>query len=1036
MKKKQIEKISILCAFGALIITLGAIPLGSYLGYKNYVDRINANSSSVNKPSTEIPSDPVLIGIEARLKDGVGFYDNGKANPSKDDFNVVGIYSIGKDKNIEENLSDKQYEMTVPENFNINGGTITFKHGDFTFDYVAKLEKVKPVKLEFTSNPYIVTYQEGEQFNKDGVMGNIIYNDGSTKEFNSSWLGIENKNNLTTNDKNVRLSYTIDGVTVYGEVEIKVLSKAEFSNGELIKLTTTGDSYIEEGKSLASVETEVRAVYESSNKVLLSNEDLEIANSSNIAKFGKEEVLFVNSKSNVNAALKINPYISKTIDLTTLGTLKNGKSYSVVNGNITLENNVTYLDGFKANDVLTFNVNSSNSCKTRIILDVANEYIVKNNDATYSSKDLYLNNIIDLFVNSKDTSISDSVIINGIGEFSDLDKGSNVYQKIVIDNVSLKKGNNNIQIRFKEQERKNYLDASPAFKLKDLKLATKGFKESYQLGEYVLACKNEEYTPNYKIEKYDKLAISSSSVGKMVQGSCVIGEYVYYLVVTGGNQFGALVKYNILTGEKVKESEKITLSDKTNWTAENVGNIAYFNNLIYVTKVDGTLITIDPNTFEVNTNPINPFSDLAETDKILAMETNKYEKEYLAVIEGRFLGKESKYIQFYNHKFEKIENKNIVLEKISGYTFQNTYSNDKFIYALYSANGTHELKIAMYDWDGNKIQDFSIKGGSDTLGIGEKDNLQNMFEYNGELYVGCMLFNSYYSIIYKVQFDTSMFNVTTQMNLGEYLSKCQELGIEAKVGYSSPVVSNHSIDGAFMTQGMCTDGENIYIGYTTGGNADICVEKYDLSANKSIATSEKIKSATVSNWDYQVAGNVCYAEGKILVTTVDQGLVTLNAETLKVEETKINFKAPSGNKTITGISYNSIEKKYVVSYSTNKSFIFDASGNLVSELAKGTTDATLLYQSTTSNNDYIYQTFGKDGTYAITINIFDWTGKFITSLSMDTKDNNNKLGTIPSGSVQCVFEYKDKVYLLVMQWNLPTGGFLYQLNFDYTNIPE
>ena len=573
MKKKKIEKISILCAFGALIITLGAIPLGSYLGYRNYVDRINnANSSSVNKPSTEIPSDPVLIGIEARLKDGVGFYDNGKANPSKDDFNVVGIYSIGKDKNIEENLSDKQYEMTVPENFNINGGTITFKHGDFTFDFVAKLEKVKPVKLELTSNPYIVTYQEGEQFNKDGVMGNIIYNDGSTKEFNPSWLGIENKNNLTTNDKNVRLSYTIDGTTVYGEIEIKVLSKTEFSNGELIKLTSTGDSYIEDGNSLASVETEVRAVYESNNKILLSNEDLEIANASNIAKFGKEEVLYVNSKSNANAALKINPYISKTIDLTTLGTLKNGKSYTVVDGNITLENNVTYLDGFKDNDVLTFNVNSLNSCKTRIILDVANEYIVKNSDTTYASKDLYLNNVVDLFVNSKDTQISDSVIINGIGKFKNLDKGSNVYQKIVIDNVNLKKGNNNIQIRFKEQERKNYLDASPAFKLKDLKLATKGFKESYQLGEYVLACKNEEYAPNYTIEKYDKLSISSA-VGQMIQGSCVIGDYVYYLTVSGGNQNGALVKYNLLTGEKIKESEKISLSNEVNWTAENVGNI-------------------------------------------------------------------------------------------------------------------------------------------------------------------------------------------------------------------------------------------------------------------------------------------------------------------------------------------------------------------------------------------------------------------------------------------------------------------------------
>ena len=69
MKKKKIEKISLICAFSALVITLGAIPLGSYLGYNAYVDKINANKpSSSSKPTDEIPTDPVLIKIEARLK--------------------------------------------------------------------------------------------------------------------------------------------------------------------------------------------------------------------------------------------------------------------------------------------------------------------------------------------------------------------------------------------------------------------------------------------------------------------------------------------------------------------------------------------------------------------------------------------------------------------------------------------------------------------------------------------------------------------------------------------------------------------------------------------------------------------------------------------------------------------------------------------------------------------------------------------------------------------------------------------------------
>ena len=157
---------------------------------------------------------------------------------------------------------------------------------------------------------------------------------------------------------------------------------------------------------------------------------------------------------------------------------------------------------------------------------------------------------------------------------------------------------------------------------------------------------------------------------------------------------------------------------------------------------------------------------------------------------------------------------------------------------------------------------------------------------------------------------------------------------------------------------------------------------------------------------------------------------------LKIENTKVDFTSSNDSTNITGISYNQVTDQYVVSYKSNKSYIFDNEYKLVATLNKNTTHSTLEYQSTTSNSNYIYQTFGTDGTYATTINVFDWNGKFITSLDINTKDATNKLGNSDSGSVQCVFEFNEKIYLLVLQWNDSKGGFLYQLNMDQSILPE
>ena len=131
-------------------------------------------------------------------------------------------------------------------------------------------------------------------------------------------------------------------------------------------------------------------------------------------------------------------------------------------------------------------------------------------------------------------------------------------------------------------------------------MASKGVKEKYFLGEYVTRCQEENISPSYNITKYDKITNITSKAGSLMQGACLIGDDVYYVMSPGGAQKGAVVRYNLITGEKISESEAFNLSSEADWNCQNAGNMAYIDGLLYITKIDGSLLTVNPTTMEIN----------------------------------------------------------------------------------------------------------------------------------------------------------------------------------------------------------------------------------------------------------------------------------------------------------------------------------------------------------------------------------------------------------------------------------------------------
>lgn len=299
MKKLLLTKrILLISLSSACAVTIGAVFLTSYISWSNYYKEMIEKKEQFDKENE--PEVTVMTGISVKVKDGIGFFKNGKANADKSNFIVEGNYTIGNTVNqreYTEEIAGNEYTLTAPSDFTENGGDLVFNYTkteakkdengevikdeegkdvyetiyDFTETLSIDLLDVKLDHLQITQNPYIVCYTEGDKFNIEGLKVDAIYNDGTKiSDLNNSLLSYsKEKLSLDTSSFEVNYKYgENDNEIISCYVPIKVMSKEEFSNGQLENLVVFSDTTIEEGKDINSFKPTVYGNYSSGNYLL------------------------------------------------------------------------------------------------------------------------------------------------------------------------------------------------------------------------------------------------------------------------------------------------------------------------------------------------------------------------------------------------------------------------------------------------------------------------------------------------------------------------------------------------------------------------------------------------------------------------------------------------------------------------------------------------------------------------------------------------------------------------------------------------
>lgn len=687
MKMLKLEKIILIAISSVAVLSSIIVPTASYISYKHYYDDAIANKP---KPSNNQTYDePILQSISVRLQDGKAFYKNGKANPVKTDFVVEGTYAISELETITDEISPSDYNMEIPSDFAINGGTISVSYKEFTSSLDIALIDVKLSSLYPLTMPYKVYYKVGETFDDKGLTLEAKYNDGTI--VNVDKFVIEKKT-LTSDIKDIKISFTKDNETVDYLLPITVVEEKDYDNGDIVSIDAS-ESYASAGLKLSTNNFILRATYSSGNKLLLTSTDYTIVNGDDIVTLGDKTIL----KLNINGKrIDVDINVSSKVEAIS-GTLENATAHS---------DYVSFISDSSA----TFKFNASHNFMGNINLKLRS-----------TSKDSKLNDLLRVTVNNSLNSIDKNVVISK----------ENKFEVLSINNVKLFKGNNNIVIKCLKD----------SFDLGDIDVtSTSENLKDTTLGEFVMSNDKVEFNRECVFGEGTPAAIDGFT---HVQGGCSDDNYIYYLFADELNHEAKLTKYSIEEKTFVSKSNKFLIGpDSKDWTWDS-GNITLIKDKIIVTNYQGKFQAFDKETLTEVACPEFKFPDFStlfadwdESGSITAFEYNEkldiyalsvrpvwwYPNSFLLLFDGDF-----------NQIGEKITLKSNTDVKWGGYKMRSLQSNDNYLYVLYGEESYKNAVVQIYSWNGTLIKEQTF---SDIAPYGgTRSSPRNIVEYKGSLYL-------------------------------------------------------------------------------------------------------------------------------------------------------------------------------------------------------------------------------------------------------------------------------------------------------------
>lgn len=207
-----------------------------------------------------------------------------------------------------------------------------------------------------------------------------------------------------------------------------------------------------------------------------------------------------------------------------------------------------------------------------------------------------------------------------------------------------------------------------------------------------------------------------------------------------------------------------------------------------------------------------------------------------------------------------------------------------------------------------------------------------------------------------------------------------------------------------VPQGATGDGSSFYFALKNSDDTSTKIFKYDISSLKNVGQTSAFNGGHANDMTYNPESNCLYlAHGKTQGTT----LTVISCNNMEVVK---DITIPVGAGAIT---YNASRKMYAVSQGGTTLHFLDESFHVVKSFDRETASGYTA-QGMGSDDSYIY--FPMSGTSDNIIVVYDWSGEYVTTLSLNTASESETL-----------FYTNGRYYLNFMS----SGAALFELKPDF-----
>ncbi len=1040
----------VICAIVALSVMVPA-----WATYKDYYDTAIAEREH-KKYLNSLPLE--LLGITANLGAGVEFYDNGKAAPTTDDFEVMAHFTE-KGQERDEMLMPSDFELIVPADFAQKGGTVTVKYTwtsptaeegteptVLTADVPVTLTHVALEKLTVTSKPYRIYYSDEMSFDKEGMEAKAEYNDGSYVMLTERDLGVKTTGTLEAGTTAATVSYNDGESEVTADVPVTVVGASEYDDGDIVSIDTDGEVYLSEGDLLANVKPSVRATYVSGNRLLLGDSNAyTVEGNTDTASFMKNCVITIRLKDDSSISKRVAATVRNGIDAekatATGGENKTVTGWAYDEDGMLIEDEAqtTAVEGARE---LSFVLDSDSIAKTNFSMRIANR-----TEEGGQIVPVNLASVAKLTVNGRYVPIDRNYVL-AAQSAADVDKY--MFTDVYLPDLTLNPGANDIKLTF---------GSSANLAIDRLDLTTKYEGKFYEsMSDYISDCASTSSEFDLDIEK----VVDWTRIGDKAyaHGLCSDGEYIYAASANSDSPRALVVtKIDPATGEALASSN----ADNAPMVTEDCAGVAYYDGKIIVNLASGGFMAAPAGEGFVNGVTFTAYDGFA-FEGLDGITVNDI---YWNNAAQRFAVRTSSNVLLYDANFKRVGSFALTSDTAGG--IKRMTGSDDYIFVNYSGNGTYTPVIHVHDWDGNYIGRVVIPNTRDLMGDVVQDpdntNTQGITYHNGDFWFSIIKFGTSNggdsSVVMRASLPEVSIDRDLNLNFGEFLASCADEHYEPQfevvpatgsVGEIGDVTSGYSMGGI-------SDGEYIYMALNTGGNVSTAIYKIDPSTYEVVANTVAVdtniprdESGNVVNSNYGDNSQLMIKDGVLYIFVFGNKVYSIPLSEIEngakpVEATNLPFdEVTSGvgrTDVLKGAYWSDPVGKFAVIDKRNTLFILNEDGTPSVDPIKLNSYSGMKVTSVTGDDKYIYVAFSKNNQTDVPFDIYTWDGTFVGSGAPEGIHLRQNVGVTEDGdpvhqqyNIQAIFFHEGEMYVTFCTWESPAGLYLWKMSADYTTYDQ